>query len=143
MIGAAVAPPTAAATYLLYLVVGIAALVVGAAGALAYRNAIGKSTVRQLNELLDATNANFARVDRERKEAQQQIAELQGQIKVLRESVTQRAAVDELARVEMEHHQELMKPLKRLVEIAEATARASSVRIPPGEARPRSSRASR
>ena len=116
--------------YGLYLVVGIAALIVGGASALAYRNAIGKSTVRQLNELLAATNANFARVDAERGAAQQQIAELQGQIAVLREAVTQRAAVADLAKVEMEHHKELMQPLKRLVQIAEATAGNAGVAVP-------------
>lgn len=118
------------AAYLIYLVVGVVSLVVGVSAALAYRNAIGKSTVRQLNELLDATNANFARVDQERIAAQEQIAELQGQIAVLRETVTQRAAVDQLAKVEMEHHKELMRPLTRLVQIAEATAGSSGVKLP-------------
>ncbi len=118
------------AAYLIYLVVGVASLVTGVAGALAWRSAIGKSTVRQLNELLDATNANFARVDQERRAAQEQIAELQGQLKVLRETVTQKAAVDDLAKVEMEHHRELMRPLTRLVQIAEATAVGAGVKVP-------------
>ena len=121
---------TQSAAYLIYLVVGVVSLVIGGSAALAYRNAIGKSTVRQLNELLDATNANFDRVDRERRQAQEQIAELQGQIKVLRETVTQKAAVDELARVEAEHHKALMHAMDRLVQVAEATAASSGIKVP-------------
>lgn len=121
---------TQSAAYLIYLVVGVVSLVIGVSAALAYRNAIGKSTVRQLNELLDATNANFDRVDRERRQAQEQIAELQGQIKVLREAVTQRAAVDKLAQVEDEHHKALMHSVGRLVQVAEATAASSGIKLP-------------
>jgi len=124
-----VAPSATSIGYGLYLVIGVAAMVVGAAGALAYRNNLGKATVRQLNELLAATKANFERVDAERLEGQRQIAELQGQVRILQSMVTQKAAVDQLAKVEMEHHKELMKPLSRLVEIAEATAGSAGVRI--------------
>ena len=116
--------------YGLYIAVGIAALVVGAAGTLAFRNAYAKSTVAQLNQLLTATNLNFARVDADRLECRQEITKLAGHLEEMREMVTQRAEVEKLAGVEMTHHTELMVPLKRLVEIAEATAGVAGVTVP-------------
>lgn len=120
--------------YGLYLVVAVCAAIIASIGTLAFRNSLARSTVEQLNQLLTATEANFKRVDLERVEGQRQISELQGQIKVLRDAVTQRAAVDELAKVEAIRHHDLMAAMTRLVTIADATAKASGVPVPPAPA---------